>query len=134
MEGAPQVNILCGFRMSPPPPCTHPPQCYAHSLLMGSRYSCPCVSALLATGLKQACQGTNTLPPQSSLPSGMRKGNYALYRFLVENFFMITRLDLKGSLSKVPFHQKSCLCPFFPLQIYICSLQQIIYSPGSKLK
>lgn len=111
MEGAPQVNILCGFRMSPHPPRTHHPRAMHTPFSWEAGTAVPVF--LLATGLKQACQGTNTLPPQSSLPSGMRKGNYALYRFLVENFFMITRLDLKGSLSKVPFHQKSCLCPFF---------------------
>ena len=43
---------------------------------------------------------TNALPPQSSLPSGMRKGNYALCRSLVERFCMITRLDLKHLCQK----------------------------------
>lgn len=91
-----------------------PPQRCAHSLLMGSRYSYPCVSALLATGLEQACQGTNTLPPQSSLPSGMRKGNFALYRFLVESFFMITRLDLRDLCQKFLFIRNHVYVLFLP--------------------
>lgn len=65
MEGAPQVNILRGFRMSPRPPCTHHPSAVRTPFSWEAGAAVP-VSLLLATGPEQACQALMPFLPKAA--------------------------------------------------------------------